>query len=131
VELRSFKLRVADAHVRIVPATDDAGCPFAGAGVDLRGSEAEEAFRVAAPLLAALAEFEPGVVVRAVAVDVAARRVLATFEAIGRPRVVRLDTGPALERAWRDLPPILAHLTAASRAALARRAAVFGDGKRA
>ena len=40
MELRSFKLRLADEHVRVVPKTDAAGCPFSGPGVDLYGDVA-------------------------------------------------------------------------------------------
>ncbi len=131
MELRSFKLRLADAHVRIVPATDDAGCPFAGPGVDLRGASAAEAFRVAGPLLAALAEIEPGIVVRSLSVDLGARgaprRILAALDPPGTeaavgPRVLRLDEEPAMERVWRELPTLVAFLTMSTRSVLARRA---------
>src|SRR5689334_17085046 len=103
VELRSFKLRLADGHVRIVPRTDGQGCPFSGPGVDLRDDDAAEALRAGAALVDALTAIEPGVVVRSIAVDLERPRVTATLDAIhpaanGRPRVVRLDEGPALRR---------------------------------
>ena len=50
MELRSFKLRLRDSHVRVVPKTDARGCPFSGPGADLFGADAAEAFRLAAPL---------------------------------------------------------------------------------
>jgi len=101
VRIRSFKLRFTDGHARVVPATDDAGCPFQGPGVDLRGERAEEAFRQAKPLVDALSAFEPGVVVRSLSIDVERGRLLATLlpttpEADPRPRVVRIEGGGAM-----------------------------------
>jgi len=124
VHLRSFKLRFADGHVRIVPETDAAGCPFAGPGVDLFGEAAEHAFQLAAPLLATLATFEPGISVRSLAVDLERPRLTATLHAEGKPRVVRLDGGPALNRLLDETPDLVAYLTeAAARALVARDAA--------
>ncbi|MDI1435287.1 hypothetical protein [Polyangium sorediatum] len=102
MQIRSFKLRVADHHVRVVPMTDAAGCPFAGPGVDLRGERAAQAFAAAGPLFEALASFEPGVVLRALSFDFERERLLATLsptapDADPRPRVVRIDGGPALQ----------------------------------
>lgn len=121
MELRSFKLRLSDEHVRVVPKTDASGCPFAGPGVDLRGESAEEAFRAAAPLLSALAEFEPGIAVRSIAVDLERPRITATLHAEGRPRVVRIDEGPALHRLLRETPVVVACLVAAATRALGER----------
>jgi hypothetical protein len=127
VELRSFKLRLGDGHVRIVPKTDAAGCPFAGPGVDLFGEAAEEAFRLAAPLLTAIDEFEPGVAVQSIAVDLDKPRLTATLHAEGRPRVVRIDAGPALTRLLAATPDLAAYLAhAAARALLARGGGVDG-----
>ena len=121
MELRSFKLRLADRHVRIVPKTDAEGCPFAGPGVDLLGESAEDAFRLAAPLLAALAAFEPGIAVRSLAVDLDRPRLTATLHAEGRPRVIRIDAGPALTRLLGETPALVAYLAeAAGRAVDAR-----------
>jgi hypothetical protein len=121
VELRSFKLRLAEGHVRIVPRTDAAGCPFAGPGVDLFAEAAQEAFHLAAPLLKALDEFEPGVAVRSLAVDLEKPRLTATLHAEGRPRVVRIDAGPALTRLLAATPDLAAHLAdAAARTLLGR-----------
>ncbi len=119
LQIRSFKLRLADRHVRVVPATDEQGCPFAGPGVDLRGERAEQAIAEASPLLSALVDFEPGVVIRSLSFDLERGRLLATLEpttpeADPRPRVVRFDGGPALNR----LLPLAAAL-ATSLAALA------------
>ena len=121
MHLRSFKLRLADGHVRIVPGTDAAGCPFAGPGVDLFDAAAEEAFRLAAPLLAALTAFEPGVAVRSLAVDLDRPRLTATLHAEGRPRVVRIDAGPALSRLLDETPALVAYLAGAAGRALAAR----------
>jgi hypothetical protein len=121
VHLRSFKLRLADGHVRIVPKTDAVGCPFAGPGVDLLGDAAEEAFRLAAPLLARLAEFEPGVAVRSIAVDLQRPRITATLHADGKPRVVRLDGGAALTRLLDATPALVAYLAEAAVVALVAR----------
>jgi hypothetical protein len=121
VRIRSFKLRLADGHVRIVPNTDPAGCPFAGPGVDLLAEAATEAFRSAAPLLSALAELEPGIAVRSLAVDLDKPRLTATLHAEGRPRVVRIDAGPALTRLLAAARPLESYLTEAARRALVAR----------
>ena len=94
--LASYKLRFHEDHVRAVPARDEAGRPFAGPGVDLRGEEARALFALAAPFRAWLEAREPGVTLRSLSVDRAAQRVLITLEpdyggADPRPRVVRID----------------------------------------
>jgi len=126
--LSSFKLRFHDEHVRAVPARDERGCPFAGPGVDVRGEAARVILAAAAPMIAWLAEREPGIEVRSLALsrapDGTPLRVLATLTPApgDRPRVVRID------------PPHAADLAACARdveerigeacvAALRRRAA--------
>jgi hypothetical protein len=92
--LASYKLRFSEGHVRAVPARDEAGCPFEGPGVDLRGEEAQPLFALAAPFREWLLAREPGVTLRSLAVDLAAQRVLITLEPMAadqRPRVVRID----------------------------------------
>ena len=94
--LASYKLRFHEDHVRAVPARDEAGCPFAGPGVDLRGDEARALFALATPFRQWLEAREPGVTLRSLSVDRAAQRVLITLEpdqraADQRPRVVRID----------------------------------------
>jgi hypothetical protein len=127
VRLRSFKLRLQDQHVRIVPATDASGCPFAGPGVDLRGEAAERAIAVARPLLDVLRSIEPGIEIRSLALDLERPRVTATLhpttpEADARPRVVRLDEGP-WTRAMVDVAgPLLELLAAEAARAIAARA---------
>lgn len=90
-------------HVRAVPLRDEAGCPFSGPGVDLRGEAARAILDDAAlirPIRDWLEAREPGVVLRSVSVDLAARRVLVTLEPMTteqRPRVVRIDPPNAEE----------------------------------
>lgn len=126
--LRSFKLRLADGHARVVPKTDARGCPFSGPGVDLRGEAAAEAFAAAAPLVDALGSFEPGVVVRSIAVDLERPRVTATLDPLTpaadpRPRVVRVDGGAALNRLVAASAAAIAVLAVLAERALAARAA--------
>lgn len=127
MRIRSFKLRLADGHVRIVPATDATGCPFAGPGVDLFAGAAGEAFRLAGPLLAALAEIEPGIAVRSLAVDLEKPRLTATLHAEGRPRVVRIDAGPALTRLLATTDALASYLTGAVERALLARGGSAGN----
>jgi hypothetical protein len=125
VSLRSFKLRFADEHVRVVPKTDASGCPFSGPGVDLRGRAARAALDAAEPLLRALAEFEPGITVRSISVDLERPRVLASLEPANasdpRPRAVRIEAGAALERLVSAAAPLVELLRARATEALAAR----------
>lgn len=92
--LASYKLRFHEDHVRAAPARDEAGRPFAGPGVDLRGDEARAILALAGPFRVWLEAREPGVVLRSLSVDRVARRVLITLEPMAaeqRPRVVRID----------------------------------------
>jgi hypothetical protein len=92
--LASYKLRFHEDHVRAVPGRDEAGCPFAGPGVDLRGDEARAILGLAGPLRAWLEAREPGITLRSLSVDLASRRVLITLAPMTpeqRPRVVRID----------------------------------------
>jgi hypothetical protein len=91
VRVASFKLRFFAQHVRVVPANDLSGCPFAGPGVDLFGDAAGEAFALAAPILGWLVAREP-VTMRTLGVDLVKRRLLGTAETTGdRPRVIAID----------------------------------------
>ena len=91
VSVASFKLRFFAEHVRVVPATDAQGCPFAGPGVDLFGQDAREAFALARPILGWLEAREP-VTMRTLGVDLRKRRFLGTAEDPGnRPRVIAID----------------------------------------
>ena len=92
--LASYKLRFHENRVRAVPARDEAGCPFAGPGIDLAGDEARAVFALATPFREWLEAREPGVTLRSLSVDRAAQRVLITLEPMTsdqRPRVVRID----------------------------------------
>lgn len=98
--LASYKLRFADEHVRAVPARDEAGCLFAGPGVDLRGPDARAVLDEAGPVRAWLEAREPGIVLRSVSVDRQRLRVLVTLvpsPATTRPRVLRFDPPHATE----------------------------------
>jgi hypothetical protein len=109
--LASYKLRFHEDHVRVVPARDEAGCPFAGPGVDVRGEEARALLALATPFRKWLDAREPGVTLRSLSVDLASQRILITLEpmtADQRPRVVRIDPPQAGE-----LIAAAAHLEAA------------------
>jgi len=88
--ITSLKLNFVAGRVRIVPARDLSGCPFAGPGVDLVGAEASAAIGVAAPIVAWLRQREP-ILVRTFSLDVPRGRLLVTIEKQPRPRVVRID----------------------------------------
>jgi hypothetical protein len=88
--IASFKLNLPAGRVRVVPARDLSGCPFAGPGVDLVGTEAATAIGIAALIVAWLQEREP-IVIRTLSLDVNRRRLLVTVVAKPRPRVVRVD----------------------------------------
>src|SRR4029079_14682712 len=102
---------------------DEAGCVFAGPGIDLRGDEARPVLDLAGPFRAWLEAREPGVVLRSLSVDVASRRVLITLEpatAEQRPRVVRIDP-PHSDELLRDAAPLERSLGAACLEKLRRR----------
>lgn len=121
--LASYKLRFHEDHVRAVPARDEAGCPFAGPGVDLRGEEARALFALAAPFRAWLDAREPGVQLRSLSVDRGAQRVLITLEPMAadqRPRVVRIDP-PHTSELLASAAPLEAELGAVCMEKLRRR----------
>jgi hypothetical protein len=92
--LLSYKLRLAEGHVRAVPAEGLRGERFTGPGVDLRGEDALRAIAAARPILAWLDAREPGVVVRSISVAIQHPRVLVTLEPgpnDARPRALRFD----------------------------------------
>ncbi|HSO37504.1 MAG TPA: hypothetical protein VLT33_33495 [Labilithrix sp.] len=123
VSLASYKLRFHDVHVRAVPDRDEAGCPFAGPGVDLRGDEARAVLDLAGPVRAWLEAREPGVVLRSLSVDRTSRRVLITLEPNPgeRPRVVRVDP-PHSDDLLAGAGALEAAIATASAAKLRRRA---------
>ena len=126
--LASYKLRFHEDHVRAVPARDEAGCAFAGPGVDLRGEEARALFSLAAPFRAWLAAREPGIELRSLSVDRAAQRVLITLEPLApdqRPRVVRIDP-PHADELLAAAAPLEAALGAVCMEKLRRRASPAG-----
>ena len=106
--LASYKLRFHEGHVRAVPSRDEAGCPFAGPGVDLLGEEARAVLDLAGPFRAWLEAREPGVVLRSLSVDLASGRVLITLEPAAQeqnPRVVRIDP-PHSDELLREAAPL-------------------------
>ena len=128
--LASYKLRFHEDHVRVVPARDEAGCPFAGPGVDLRGEEARALFALATPFREWLDAREPGVTLRSLSVDLAAPRVLITLEptaADQRPRVVRIDP-PHADELIAAAAPLAAALGAVCMEKLRRRGGRPGGG---
>ena len=121
--LASYKLRFHEGHVRAVPSRDDAGCPFEGPGVDLRGDDARPVLALAGPFRAWLEAREPGVLLRSLSVDLATSRVLITLEpanAEQNPRVVRIDP-PHADELLRHAAPLEQVLAAACVEKLRRR----------
>ncbi len=118
MRLRSFKLRFSDVHVRIVPATDALGCPFAGPGVDLRGDDATRVLGAASDIVKWFTDREPGARLRSFSIDLETGRALATIEDTPRPRVIESRGDVELRAAADALAPSLCALCAA---ALARR----------
>lgn len=121
MKLRSFKLQRAERRVRIVPATDLSGCPFAGPGVDLIDAESDAVQALAAPLFRGIEAFEPGVRVRSLSADLDRMRLLVTLEAPGRPRVVRMENPGTVERLLEPCEALLDALEESACRALVRR----------
>ncbi len=129
MRLRSFKLRIGERYVWIVPATDLAGCPFGGPGVTLRDAPADRAMALAAPMLRTLDSFEPGVRVKSLAVDLERPRLLGTLHPRtpsedARGRVIRVDGGPAFDLVVADARELIAYLEERAVQSLERRARV-------
>jgi hypothetical protein len=125
ITLRSFKLQRHERHLRIVPATGPDGCPFGGPGVDVSDDEADTILALAAPLFAAIEGLEPGVQIRSLSVDLTRPRLLVTLvdrlSTLQKPRVLRIDEISLIERLLGRSGPLLAALSRAAEAALARR----------
>lgn len=120
--IKTLKLRVHEAHARIVPTRDERGAPFDEPGVDAHGEHARAMVALAGPLFAWLEAREPGVVVRVVMLDLERRRAVVTLEAAPRPRVVTL-VGASFEDFLTGAPALLdAASDVADRALRARRA---------
>lgn len=127
MKLRSFKLQLALARIRIVPDVDLDGCAFAGPGVDVIGDAARTLFPLADPLVDWLRAREPGVAVRSMSCDLTTGRVLVTYVPEGappdtRPYVLRIQ-GPGSIELLDLARPLVARLNDAARAGLAKRAA--------
>ncbi len=118
--IRSFKLRFHDEHVRIALAD------FDGPGVDVRGEGARACFELAEPVRAWLLSRQPSVTLRALSIDLDARRVLVSYEdahALGaqpRPMVLRIESPESSELVERAAP-LVARLTVLADEAIARR----------
>jgi hypothetical protein len=121
LRVRSFKLRFHDEHVRVVPAT------FDGPGVDLRGDEARQCFDLAKPMIVWLLARQPSVTLRAMSVDVEARRVLVSFEdahatGVRGPRPMVLRIGPPESSELLDCAaPLVRRLVELAEATIAKR----------
>jgi hypothetical protein len=123
VKLKSYKLHVANAHVRVVPETDASGAPFSGAGIDLKGELANEVFALASGMLAWIEERERGMKARSMSVDLKTGRVLITFDVGGsRPVVVRVDPPASVDLIERGAE-LERQLVRRSQEAIARRGA--------
>jgi hypothetical protein len=130
VRLRSFKLRLGESYVFVVPAVDLAGCAFGGPGVTLRAEPAQRAIDLAQPLLRALDGFEPGIRVRSMSVNLEQPRLLGTLhpstsDGDARGRVIRVDGGPAFDIVMAEAQGLVAYLEVAAIASLERRAAML------
>ena len=127
MQIASLKLRFFAGHVRIVPATDALGCPFAGPGVDLFGEEASESFALAAPLVGWLDAREPISPLRTLSLDLRKHRLLVTVDVPGdRPRVVAIDerSAPAAIQELESLAaPLVTRLGELAAARIAARGA--------
>ena len=106
-----------------MPDRDEAGCPFGGPGVDLRGAEARAILGMAGPIRAWLEAREPGVELRSVSVDRKAGRVIVTLAPNPgeRPRVVRIDP-PHAEELMADVAALEAAIAVACAVKLRLRA---------
>jgi hypothetical protein len=120
--ITSLKLNFVAGRVRIVPARDLSGCPFAGPASI---SWAPRLRRRSASRLPSLpgSRREP-ILARTLSLDVPRGRLLVTIEKQPRPRVVRIDpsidasaSAEILERA----APLLRHLGGVARDRLAAR----------
>ena len=120
-QVRSFKLRFHDDHVRVAVAD------FDGPGVDVRGEAARECFSLAEPVVAWLLSRQPSVTLRAMSIDLETRRVLVSFEDAHatetrgpRPMVLRIDPPESSELVERA-GPLVDKLARLATDAIARR----------
>lgn len=127
MKLRSFKLQFQERRARVVPLEGPGGCPFSGPGVDRLGEAFEELRALAAPLLWELEGLEPGIQVRSLSMDLERGRLLATLEAEGRPRVIRIENPYIIERLLGQSEGLLAALARGAQEALGAREAA-GEG---
>lgn len=89
--------------------------------MDLLGEDFERLRPLAAPLLRGLEGLEPGVQVRSLSLDLERPRLLATLEAEGRPRVVRIETPYIIEGLLGQSEGLLAALARGATEALEAR----------
>lgn len=122
MNVASFKLRFHEDHVRVMPAS------FDGPGVDVRGDEARRCFDLAKPMIDWLLAREPSVKLRALSVDLEARRVLVSFEDPHatttrgpKPMVLRIEPPESSELVER-CGALVARLGELAAAAIAKRA---------
>ena len=122
MRVRSFKLRFHETHVRIALAD------WEGANVDVRGEDARACFALAEPVVAWLLSRQPSVKLRALSMDLDARRVLVSYEdAHGtaarkpQPMVLRIDASENGELFDRAAPLVLRLASLAAAKIAARR----------
>ena len=120
--VRSFKLRFHDTHARVVLRDST------GPGVDVRGERAREVFRLASPVIDWLLARQPSVTLRALSMDLDARRVLVSFEDAHatstrgpRPMVLRIEAAESSEL-FERAAPLVARLAEVAADAIAKRA---------
>ena len=130
--LASYKVNLPEGRIRAVPSRDEAGCAFAGPGVDVRFAPDGPLARAIDPVMAWLVAREPGVELRTISVDLRRRRVLVTLAPERtssdvdlpfhrtKPRVLRFDA-PYAEELIDAAKPLQTAIADDVRAVLARR----------
>jgi hypothetical protein len=127
LEIESFKLRLRDTHVRVLPRSVQ-GQRFSGPGIDLLGSDATSVFEAAEGFVQWAKARDSTCDVRSVSVQMAPQRITISLADVhgtahGKPQVIRIDPPESSELmdVALKLLPLLARLAGAT---LSRRAAI-------
>jgi hypothetical protein len=131
MEIESFKLRLRDTHVRVLPKTGLQGKRFAGPGVDLLGADAVAIIRESEGFIAWARARDSTCEVRSVSVQLEPHRVTISLDDVhqaahGKPQVIRIgppESSELMDVAQRVLP----HLIVLTRQALERRISVVAS----